>query len=176
MNIRDLMRQELSRSRPARYSMNDREWVDEVADQIDLDSVEFDIEDAVRLYVRNVARDVEGKATKAGNRLLRDFHNQSGLPGDWLSRVNEPIALENTMIVAGQAKTVKERVRLRDATARDFELWAETEDKARQRDFDARGEAVSGALEIAASMRASGALTFGAWAESEDADEGKDAA
>lgn len=168
MNIRDLLKKELSVARPSRYAMNDRGWIDEVADSIDLDQVDVSTEEAIRVYVRNIARDVEGKATKAGNQLMRQYHQESALPIEWMQMVNEPIALENKVVVDDRIQTVKERVRLRDATARDFELWAETEDAARRRDYDARGEAVSGALEIASQMRAAGALTFWQWAKSAD--------
>lgn len=166
MNLRDLLKKELSTARPARYRMDDRTWVDDVADRVDLDTVDIDLDNAVKAYIRNVARDVEGRATQAGNRLLRDFHKHAALPMDWPSMVLEPIALENVVVVDGAVRKVQERVRLRDATARDFELWAETEDRARQRDYDARGEAVAGAVEIAMSMRSAGVLTFGVWAES----------
>lgn len=168
MDIRSHLKKRLSESRPSRYKMNEREWIDEVADQIDLEVVDFNVDEALRLYVRNLARDVEGKATKAGNHLMRDYHKNATLPLEWQSMVNEPIALENKQIVDGKIKTIQERVRLRDATARDFELWAETEDQARQRDFNARGEAVSGALGIASAMRAAGSLTFWQWAQSRD--------
>lgn len=170
MNIRDLLKKELSHARPSRYKMNDRGWIDEVADMIDLDEVDIHVEDALRVYVRNIARDVEGKATKAGNQLMRQYHQESALPIEWMQMVNEPIALENKMVVDDRIQTVKERVRLRDATARDFEMWAETEDIARRRDYEARGEAVSGALEIASQMRTAGALTFWQWAKGNEED------
>lgn len=165
MNIREKLAIELSKARPARYEMGDREWINEVADNLDFSSVDFDRDLAVIDYVRGMARDVEGKATQAGNRILREFHKAQALPVDWVAFVNEPIALENVQSIDGKAVKVKERVRLRDATPKDFELWAKTEDEARRRDFDARGEAVSGALEIASRMRAAGAITFMAWAE-----------
>lgn len=165
MNIREKLAIELSKARPARYEMGDRAWVNEVADNLDLAAVDFDRELALLDYVRSIARDVEGKATQAGNRILREFHKAQALPVDWVAFVNEPIALENVQSIDGKAVKVKERVRLRDATPKDFELWAKTEDEARRRDFDARGEAVSGALEIASRMRAAGAITFMAWAE-----------
>lgn len=165
MNIRELLKQKLSNARPARYTMDDREWIDDVADRINLDEVEVSIDDALRDYVRNQARDVEGKATKAGNKLMREFYKNAALPFGWLSMVNEPIALENKQIVDGRIKTVKERVRLRDATSRDFELWAETEDAARNLEFRARGEAVEGARSIAREMQRAGVTTFGEWAE-----------
>lgn len=165
MKLRDYLSRELSKARPARYDMNERAWVNEVADGVDLEAVDFDKDRALIDYVRNVARDVEGKATQAGNRLMREFEDLQVLPMDWLAMVNEPIALENAQVIDGKDVKVKERVRLRDATPRDFELWAKTEEEARQRDFKARGKAVSGALEIASRMRAAGAITFIAWAE-----------
>lgn len=165
MNLREYLARELSKARPPRYTMNERGWVDEVADSTDLRAVDFDTERALTDYVRNVARDVEGKATQVGNRLMRDFHKLQALPMDWASYVNEPISLENVQVIDGKTVKVNERVRLRDATPKDFELWARTEDAARKRDFDARGEAVHGALDIASRMRAAGAITFMAWAE-----------
>nr|DAP66172.1 MAG TPA: hypothetical protein [Caudoviricetes sp.] len=165
MNIREKLAIELSKARPARYEMGDRGWVDAVADGLDVDAIDFNREMAFRDYLRSIARDVEGKATKAGNRLMREFHAAQALPVDWVSFVNEPIALENSQVVDGKTVKVKERVRLCDATPKDFELWARTEDEARRRDYAARGEAVSGALEIASRMRAASAITFMAWAE-----------
>lgn len=167
MEIREALRKQLSAARPARYQKDDRGWVDDVADALDLDTVDIDVAAAARAYVRNLARDEEGKATQAGNRLLRDFHKNQALPLDWKGMVNAPIALANVAIVNGEQQKVQERVRLRNASARDFEMWAETENEARERDYAARGEAVSGALEIAAGMRATGALTFEVWAETD---------
>lgn len=167
MDIRELLKKKLAVARPERYTMADREWIDEVADGID-PTDDFEMQEAFRKYVRTIAREVEGKATKAGNRIMREYHQEGALPFNWAAMIDEPIALENAVIVDGEIKIVKERVKLRYATARDFELWAETEDRARHRDFDARGESVSGAMEIAQSMRAANALTFFEWADRQD--------
>ncbi|AKF28229.1 hypothetical protein YH66_12080 [[Brevibacterium] flavum] len=168
-NLRELLKKELSKSRPARYSMDDRKWIDDVADKIDPNKADLEIKHVVRDYIRTIAKEVEGKATRAGNQLMREFFQEEALPFNWQQMVNEPIALENMSIVDGQIKLLKERVRLRDATPRDFELWAQTEDRARQRDYEARGEAVSGAMQIAQRMRRAGTLTFWQWAESQEA-------
>lgn len=162
MNLRDQLRDQLNKARPQRYNEQERDWVDEVADSFELDREE--LRTAARDYVRNLARDVEGKATQAGNSLMREFYRTGQLPLDWQLTGHLPISVENTITVNGQVKTVKERVKLSAATAKDFELWAEAEDRARNRDFAARGEAVQGAQMIAAQMRATGALTFAVWA------------
>lgn len=162
MSLRDELREKLNKARPERYGEQERDWVDDVADSFDLDAEE--LRTAARDYVRNVARDVEGKATQAGNGLMRQFYRTGQLPLDWQITGHLPISVENTVTVNGRVKTVKERVKLAYATARDFDLWARAEDAARNRDFAARGEAVQGAQMIAAQMRATGALTFGVWA------------
>lgn len=169
MNIQDL-RNELSRklnaARPERYT--NPAWVDEVADQITLDDIQR--QQAAREYVRQVARDVEGKATRSGNQIMRQFHTYQCLPIDWAQYLAVPIALVNVVVVDGKPTKVHERVRLADATPTDFELWAENENASRERDYQARGEAVSGAREIAESMRAVGAVNFRKWAESTQKD------
>lgn len=162
MSLRDELRDKLNKARPERYSEQERDWVDDVADTLNLDVEE--LRTTARDYVRNVARDVEGKATQAGNSLMRGFYRTGQLPLDWQLTGHLPISVENTVTVNGQVKTSKERVKLSAATAKDFELWADAEDRARNRDFAARGEAVQGAQMIAAQMRATGALTFGVWA------------
>lgn len=162
MSLRDELRNNLNKARPERYGEQERDWVDDVADDINLDVEE--LRTAARDYVRNLARDVEGKATQAGNSLMRQFYRTGQLPLDWKVTGHLPISVENTVTDGGQVKTVKERVKLAAATARDFELWAEAEDAARNRDFAARGEAVQGAQMIAAQMRQSGATTFAVWA------------
>lgn len=162
MSLRDELRNKLNNARPERYGEQERDWVDDVADEINLGVEE--LRTAARDYVRNLARDVEGKATQAGNSLMRQFYRTGQLPLDWNVTGHLPISVENTVTNGGQVKTVKERVKLASATARDFELWAEAEDRARNRDFAARGEAVQGAQMIAAQMRATGALTFAVWA------------
>lgn len=162
MSLRDELRDKLNKARPERYGEQERNWVDDVADEVNLDVEE--LRTAARDYVRNLARDVEGKATQAGNSLMREFYRTGQLPLDWQLTGHLPISVENTTTDGVQIKTVKERVKLSAATARDFELWAEAEDRARNRDYAARGEAVQGAQMIAAQMRATGALTFAAWA------------
>lgn len=169
MKIQDL-RNELSRklnaARPERYTNS--AWVDEVADQIALDDIQR--QQAAREYVRQVARDVEGKATRSANRLMREFHRNQCLPIDWAQYLSVPIALVNVVVVDGKPRKVHERVRLADATPTDFELWAETENAARERDYQARGEAVCAALEWAEAIRAAGAVNFRKWAESTQKD------
>lgn len=161
-NLRNELSRKLNAARPERYT--NPAWVDEVADQIALDDIQR--QQAARDYVRQVARDVEGKATRSANRLMREFHKNQCLPIDWAQYLSAPIAIVNVVIVDGKPRKVHERVRLADATPTDFELWAETENAARERDYRARGESVSGISEIAALMRAAGAVNFLKWAES----------
>ncbi|MDD7587230.1 MAG: hypothetical protein SPK00_07870 [Corynebacterium glucuronolyticum] len=164
MNKKDALTKEIDRARPDRYLDNDRDWLHDVADRMALTQIE--LRTIAREYMRRLAREIEGQATKGGNRLMRHFHETRQLPLDWQMYANLPIAFKNKQIVDGQEVTVYERVKLAKATARDFELWAECEEQARQRDYKARGNAVSGALQIALEMKTSGSLTFGAWANS----------
>lgn len=152
----------LAPARPDRAENDSMEWVDEVADQVALD--ELTTQEAARRYLRNFARNVEGQSTKAANGLLRNFYRTGQLPIDWEMSADLPISFDNTVIRDGKPVTVKVRVKLGHATSHDFELWAETEDKARERDYSARGESVQAARTVANGMRESGAMTFSTWA------------
>lgn len=149
MNKKDALTKEIDRARPDRYLDNDRDWLHDVADRMALTQIE--LRTIAREYMRRLAREIEGQATKGGNRLMRHFHETRQLPLDWQMYANLPIAFKNKQIVDGQEVTVYERVKLAKATARDYK---------------ARGNAVSGALQIALEMKTSGSLTFGAWANS----------
>ncbi|MGV3159829.1 hypothetical protein ACEE23_01840 [Corynebacterium sp. 32222D000AT] len=165
MDLHTTLRKQLDKARPHRYSESEKQWVDDVADGLHINLSEQDMEAAARSYVRRAARDLEGQATKGGNRLLRHFHSTGQLPIDWAMYGDMPISLENKVLVAGKEEIVKERVKLAHATHHDFEMWAETEQRARERDYNARGAAVQGALQIALEMKSAGVLTFAAWAQ-----------
>lgn len=162
MSLESVIAKRLDKARPPRYLDTESGWVEDVADSIEL-TVE-ETEESIRAYKRAVARRVEGNATKSGNNMLRAFYRTGQLPLDWATFTAKPISLENTVVEDGVTKRVKERVQLGRATARDFALWAETEQRNRQRDYDSRGDAIKGAQLIASQMQKSGALTFTAWA------------
>lgn len=163
MSLETTISARLDKARPPRYLDGESSWVEEVADSIDLTIEET--EESIRAYKRAVARRIEGNATKSGNNMMRMFYRTGQLPLDWATFTTKPISLENTVIESGEAKRVKERVQLGHATARDFTLWAETEQRNRQRDYDARGDAIKGAERIAFEMQSSNAMTFSEWAQ-----------
>ena len=156
------MMKHLTTARPNRAENDKMSWVDDVADRIAMN--ETDKQEAARMYLRSFARSVEGQSTKAANKVLCDFHRTGQLPLDWEMSAEMPISFDSTLIRKGKVVTVKVRVKLGHATSRDFELWAETEDKARARDYAARGESVQAARSISQGMKDSGALTFRSWA------------
>ena len=164
MDLREKVSALLSKNRPSRYSMSDREWIEDAIRDIDTEDISLNVQDLVRERLLTMAYDIEGQATRAGNSIMREFHKAGALPIGWHHSISNPIAIEYSVLKKGKEVTVRERVRLAKATPKDFQLWAETEKRARERDYRARGEAIQGAIDIASSMIAGGFFYFEQWA------------
>lgn len=154
----DIIQSGLDRDRPDRYV--DKSWIDQVADSIFIDANQM--ADLAREHLRRQARDIEAKRVKSANAIIRDYLLSGKEPLMWELVGEIPMSIKNVVIIDGEAKTVRERVKLSAATAKDFELWAVGEREAAEGDYKARLQAAEGAELWAQRIRESGSYT---WAE-----------
>lgn len=165
MNLQDRLNLVLTQNRPSRYTEKDSAWIEDAVDQFLAEQPPADPESIIRDHYITLARREEGKSTKSANNLMRFYGANGYLPADWRSYCSNPISIENEQIVGGKTVRVRERVKLAHATARDFALWKETEDRQRNRDYMARGVATEGAGRISHEIYSTSCLSFFAWAE-----------
>lgn len=131
----------LARYRPERYDAGSTDWMDPV---VDLLMAEIDPDEARRALALSEAKSYEASGTRSTNALLRQVATSGAWPLDWMERRNWPLALDG------------KRVRLGDATADDFDDFANRERRAAALDFTARDDACEGAQKIAAMIREQG--------------------
>lgn len=165
MDMKDRLAALLTKNRPSRYTDTEQDWIEDSIDQLLAEEQDIDADRIVRDHLRALAKRAEGTATKSANGLLRHYGEHGCLPVAWRSFLSCPISIENEKIVDGKPVRVRERVKLAQATGRDFQLWAETEERQRNRDYKARGMAVSGASALGAEIPGAGFMSFFAWAE-----------
>ncbi len=67
MDLREKISALLSKNRPSRYSMSDREWIEDAIRDIDAEDISLNVQDLVRERLLTMASDIEGQATRARN-------------------------------------------------------------------------------------------------------------
>ena len=101
----------------------------------------------------DIVKNLERRATKNSNRLLRTIGSSGQLPSDWLDMARWPI-------------TVGEfRVCFEDLTPFDLRQFASEEEHRANKDHTARLDAVKGARELADLVELSHQATVGVYAE-----------
>lgn len=131
----------LARHRPERYDAGNTDWMEPV---LVLLEAEIDPDEARRALALSEAKAFEASSTRSTNALLRQIEATGTWPLDWMERRNWPLAIEG------------KRVRLGDATAEDFDDFANRERRAASLDFTSRNKACEGALRLAAMIRKQG--------------------
>lgn len=150
----------LNLARPARYDADDKTWVHDVADTVELNDIEM--QEAKRNYVRSRAVQLEANATKSANKSMRKWLVEGAhpLPGmiDHL-----PISFKMTVTEGGKEKQKTMRVRFADATVADLEAWARTLTLEAQRTYEAQMETVQAIHAAIGEMRAHRMRRAGEW-------------
>lgn len=135
----------LDRHRPARYDSSDKAWMAPVESAV---ADRIPITEARRRAAAEIVRRREAEATKSANRLLRTVGETGQPPLDWMDMACRPIAWG------------EHRVRLDEATPRDFLDWATEERRRADRDHEARIKTVEGAELIGNGMAAAKVRTI----------------
>ncbi len=140
----------LAAIRPDRYKRGDISWADPVIDDI---ADMMTATEARQVAAIDIVKNLERRATKNSNRLLRTIGSSGQLPSDWLDMARWPI-------------TVGEfRVCFEDLTPFDLRQFASEEEHRANKDHTARLDAVKGARELADLVELSHQATVGVYAE-----------
>lgn len=161
--LKELLGEKLRTYRPrGRYSPEDRDWqrraVEAVLDRASNPEI-------VAELLMSQAAQIEGKATKSANDLLRRVARDGQPPLDWFEQADSPISFEVMEANGDELVRCKYRIRLGDATGDDYRAWAHTERERLNKDISQREAAIEGALIVADFLDGVACRTLTEWQE-----------